>query len=467
MFVRSGATWIQQAYIKASNTGVDDVFGCSVAVSGDTVVVGARGERSSTTGINSTPNEGARYSGAAYVFVRSGTTWSQQAYLKASNSTADHKFGNSVGVSGNTVVVGSQGEDSSTTGVNSNPNNVGQFYDGGAAYVFVRSGTTWIQQAYLKASNTGVYDEFGCSVAVSGDTVVIGAYHESSSTAGVNTTPNEGAKFSGATYVFVGLGPIPAPEIAIQQAGTVLASSGTMALGSSAVGSISERIFTLLNIGDADLFLIGAPKVAVTGSSDFTVIAQPTSPVTGPSGSTTFTVRFTPSSIGSKIANLSIPNNDANENPFVINLIGDGVTAASIFNGVASGSGLTGSDAEPDANPFNDGVNNLLKYAFNMNLGAADSHGMALGGNSGLPAIMLVGSGPATMIRVEYLRRIGSGLVYAPKRSINLGSGTFVPMIGTPVITPVSDAWERVVVQDPADPATLPTLFAIIEVLIP
>ena len=201
VFVRSGTTWSQQAYLKASNTGAGDYFGISVAVSGDTVIVGAIGEDSSTTGVNSTPNESAIYAGAAYVFVRSGTTWSQQAYLKASNTGAGDYFGLSVAVSGDTVIVGAPHEDSSTTGVNSTPNESAT--DAGAAYVFVRSGTTWSQQAYLKASNTGAGDGFGWSAAVSGDMVVVGAYHEDSSTTGVNSTPNESATDAGAAYVFV------------------------------------------------------------------------------------------------------------------------------------------------------------------------------------------------------------------------------------------------------------------------
>ncbi len=201
VFVRSGTTWSQQAYLKASNTGADDRFGWSVSVSGDTVVVGANLEDSSTTGVNSTPNESATDSGAAYVFVRSGTTWSQQAYLKASNTGAGDRFGESVSVSGDTVAVGAPLEDSSTTGVNSTPNDSAT--DSGAAYVFVRSGTTWSQQAYLKTSNTGANDYFGWSVGVSVDTVVVGAYLEDSSTTGVNSTPNESASNSGAAYVFV------------------------------------------------------------------------------------------------------------------------------------------------------------------------------------------------------------------------------------------------------------------------
>jgi hypothetical protein len=167
---------VQQAYIKASNTGVQDWFGYSVAVSGDTVVVGAPNEDGSTTGVNSTPNEGASASGAAYVFVRSGTAWSQQAYLKASNAGAGDRFGWSVAASGDTVVVGAYDESSSTTGVNTAPNETAPA--AGAAYIFVRSGTMWFQQAYLKASNAGQGDRFGWSVAASGDTVVVGAYSE-------------------------------------------------------------------------------------------------------------------------------------------------------------------------------------------------------------------------------------------------------------------------------------------------
>src|SRR5262249_11994574 len=106
----------QQAYLKASNTGQFDEFGWSVAISGDTVVVGAPLEASSTTGVNTTANESAFASGAAYVFVRNSGVWTQQAYLKASNTGMDDEFGLSVAISGDTVVVGAPLEASSTTG---------------------------------------------------------------------------------------------------------------------------------------------------------------------------------------------------------------------------------------------------------------------------------------------------------------------------------------------------------------
>src|SRR5581483_1146048 len=97
VFTRSGGTWSQQAYLKASNTGVSDYFGYSVSLSGDTLAVGAPGESSNATGVNGDQlNDSAENSGAVYVFTRSSGTWSQQAYLKASNTEAFDEFGGSV-----------------------------------------------------------------------------------------------------------------------------------------------------------------------------------------------------------------------------------------------------------------------------------------------------------------------------------------------------------------------------------
>jgi FG-GAP repeat protein len=205
VFVRSGTTWTQQAYLKASNPNVSDQFGTSVAISGDTVVVGAWGEDSNATGVNGDQgNNSTVAAGAAYIFVRSGTNWSQQAYLKASDTDVGDDFGVSVGISGDTVVVGSRHEDSSATGVNGDQSDASPNFDSGAAYVFVRSGTNWTQQAYLKASNTGAIDRFGSRVAVSGDTIVVGSPEEDSNATGVNGDQSDNtASLGGAAYVFV------------------------------------------------------------------------------------------------------------------------------------------------------------------------------------------------------------------------------------------------------------------------
>ena len=203
VYVRTAGTWVQQAYLKASNTEAGDAFGEAVAISGNTIVVGAEGEASGFPGVNGNQaDESIPGSGAAYVFERSGSTWTQQAYLKASNPGIYDQFGFSVAISGNTIVVGAPSESSLDTGIDGD-----QLDDSGgsagAAYVFVRSGSNWSQQAYVKASNTGEDDGFGFSVAISGDTFVAGALDEESAATGVNGDGSDNtAVASGAAYVY-------------------------------------------------------------------------------------------------------------------------------------------------------------------------------------------------------------------------------------------------------------------------
>ncbi len=190
---------IQQAYLKASNSEAGDTFGFSVAISGDTVVVGARNEASNATGVNGIQsNNSAPKAGAAYVFVRSAGGWSQQAYLKASNTEAGDEFGYTVAISGDTIIVGAPLEDSNATGANGNQSD-NSTPDSGAAYVFVRNAGNWSQQAYLKSSNPDIADLFGWSVGISNDTAVVGAWLEAS--ANGNQSDNSAA-VSGAAYVF-------------------------------------------------------------------------------------------------------------------------------------------------------------------------------------------------------------------------------------------------------------------------
>lgn len=203
VFTRTGSTWRQQAYLKASNAEQSDHFGTSVAISGDTVVVGAYREESDATGVGGDQNNNnAIRSGAAYVFVRNASEWQQQAFLKASNTGDVDYFGTTVSISGNVIVVGAPEEDSDAVGVNGDQNN-DDAENSGAAYVFRRLGSQWTQEAFLKASNTDTDDEFGSAVSISGDTIVVGAPFESSSGTGIGgNQTNSGATESGAAYVF-------------------------------------------------------------------------------------------------------------------------------------------------------------------------------------------------------------------------------------------------------------------------
>lgn len=203
VFVRNGTAWSQQAYLKASNTAAGDNFGYSVAIDGDTIVVGAPYEDSSATGVGGTQaDDGRQASGAAYVFFRSGGGWSQQAYLKASNTGADDRFGWVVAVSGGTAVVTAPFEDSGGSGINSGGGDDASDRSG-AAYVFVRNGSAWSQQAFLKASNPDAVDFFGAGAAIDGDTVVVGSDGEDSASRRVGgDAANDGAEAAGAAYVF-------------------------------------------------------------------------------------------------------------------------------------------------------------------------------------------------------------------------------------------------------------------------
>jgi hypothetical protein len=159
---------IQQAYLKASNPFEEDFFGSAVAISGNTIAIGAW-EDSSARGIDADQRDNsAEDAGAVCIFARDGTNWVQQAYIKASNTERYDLFGLAVALSGDTWVVGAEGEDSAAVGINGDQNDAP---DSGAAYVFVRTGTNWTQQAYLKASSAEGSDGFGYSVAISGDTI--------------------------------------------------------------------------------------------------------------------------------------------------------------------------------------------------------------------------------------------------------------------------------------------------------
>ncbi|MEM7277435.1 MAG: adenosylhomocysteinase [Pseudomonadota bacterium] len=165
-------TLVQQDYIKASNTDAQDRFGEVLAIDGDTMVVGAQFEDSSASGVNgdqsNDPSDPTRFdAGAVYVFVRDELgIWSQQAYLKASNTDSEDRFGTAVAISGDTIVVGADDEDSNATGVNGDASNNSAPFSG-AAYVFVRDEFgVWTQQAYLKASNAEARDDFGQSVSI-------------------------------------------------------------------------------------------------------------------------------------------------------------------------------------------------------------------------------------------------------------------------------------------------------------
>ena len=178
IFTRSGSTWTQQQKLVASDDAAGDYFGSAVAISKDGMyaVIGASGK----------DYGGITTAGAAYIFSRSGSTWSQQAKLLASDAQASDVFGRSVGISGDGtyVIIGAEWEDTVASGA-------------GAAYIFKRTVSSWQQQQKIQASDAQQNDYFGYSVDINfdGTTAIVGAFYED----GGAGDPNNGA---GAAYIF-------------------------------------------------------------------------------------------------------------------------------------------------------------------------------------------------------------------------------------------------------------------------
>ncbi|MDD2598712.1 MAG: FG-GAP repeat protein [Kiritimatiellae bacterium] len=202
VFTRSAGIWSQQAFLKATNAGASDYFGIGVAIDGDSVIVGASGEDSNATDVDGDPaNNSAVNSGAAYIFARTGDLWSQQAYLKATNTGADDSFGYAaVDICGDIAVVGAYGEDGSAIGVYGADDNYAS--GAGAAYAYIRNNGVWSSLAYLKAKNTGVDDRIGVSVATDGKTIIAGADFEDGGATEVDGLDNDALDNAGAAYTF-------------------------------------------------------------------------------------------------------------------------------------------------------------------------------------------------------------------------------------------------------------------------
>jgi FG-GAP repeat protein len=176
VYARSGTTWAAPATLKQQTIAAASSFGTSVALSGTTLVTGAPTESNGR--------------GFAYVFVQSGGTWTQQARLQKAGGTSFENFGLAVDVSANTIVVGVPGEDG------------GGRIDQGGAYVFDRSGTTWNTGTPIAAPVPGDDDQFGMTVAIDRNHIVVGAKFEDGSAKGIGQTPDATLTHAGAAYFY-------------------------------------------------------------------------------------------------------------------------------------------------------------------------------------------------------------------------------------------------------------------------
>jgi hypothetical protein len=214
VYKKSSASWAQEAYIKAANSGATDFFGIGLALNGDTLVVGVNWEDSNVSGITNgataSSDNSSTQSGAVYIYRRTGVTWAQEAFIKHPNNRSYEFFGSSgtMAIDGETLVIGASGDDSNQTTIT---NGTGFSSDtsvtnSGAVLVYKRTGSTWVQQAYIKAANSETNDGFGWPVSIYADTLAVGSWNEDSNqttiTNGTGTSSDNSSSNSGAVYVF-------------------------------------------------------------------------------------------------------------------------------------------------------------------------------------------------------------------------------------------------------------------------
>ncbi len=359
VFKNNGTNWTQTQKIVASDRATQNYFGFSIDLWGNYIIAGAYNKHENTF----------LSAGAAYVFYYNGSTWSQISKLLAPVPTTQSFFGYDVAINDNFAVVGARGEDENEFITNT-----------GAAYIYSNpgAGTALSFSSKIAASDQLSNDNFGCSVDIDENYIVVGAYNHSLDENGLNLRDFAGAAYiyhydefewtqeqkivnldrnivdyfaydvsisnnfiiagamyqdfdadgqnerpeAGAAYIFHNC-----REIFVYQDTTEIEKKGTFDFGHIEIGSSSpELIFTIENTGMDNLILDGIPIIEIygTNATDFALNQSATSSPVIPGGTTTFTIIFTPSFIGLHTAEIKISNNDYDENPFVFTIIGIG-----------------------------------------------------------------------------------------------------------------------------------------------
>ncbi len=204
VFERTNSTWHESAYIKASNADAYDNFGSALAIDRQSLLVGAPGESSQATGVDGDLEDNSKVqSGAAYVFTHASDTWTQTTYLKASNTNQGARFGTSVAMLNDIIVIGAD-RDSNATAASGGADNDAKAVESGSVYVFSRSAAGWAQSAFLKASNYDTQEHFGEVLQLAENILVVSAPSEAGAGAGINPIKDDAMiDESGAAYVFV------------------------------------------------------------------------------------------------------------------------------------------------------------------------------------------------------------------------------------------------------------------------
>ena len=305
VFYDNGTTWAQTSKIVAPVRAVDDYFGYDVAIHNSNIVVGAYKEDEDEADGQTLLN-----SGSAYVFSSvSGSAAVFEQKLVASTRHVNARFGYSVAIDNQSIIVGANHEAFDLFEADS-------VLQAGAVYMYKFDGT-WIQEQKIISSQRSAVDYFGYDVSISDTLMIVGAMYEFDDADGIDPLD-----LAGAAYIFENC-----REINVYQEANQIDDGGTFDFGSVQLGNSStELVFTIENTGVDNLFLDGAPVIELSGlnASDFVINQTGIATLLSPALSTTFTVIFTPSVAGLRTAEISIANNDNDENPYNFTITGIG-----------------------------------------------------------------------------------------------------------------------------------------------
>lgn len=467
VFVRIGGSWTLQVKLTPADAAAGDRFGSSVALAGDTLVVGATHDDASGSVFNS---------GSVYVFTRTGNVWTQQAKLSAADAATDDHFGDSIALSGETVLIGADGKSTGT----------------GAAYVFVRAGAVWSQQAKLTSLTARVHDRFGGAVALDGDLAIIGAESHDSDGRSNNGrvflfSRNGGAWIEDASWS----GPEPVTDgffgasVGLRGDSAIVGATGANDYaGAAYVFRYNGAAWVAgekLDMADGE----GQAYDAFGGSvalSDGRALIGACRSAEGQgiydAGSSWL---YADDGLSFQSLNRSYSVNRSSQGEFgrALAMEGDTVIVAEPGGGAARGGAYcfravvnptepqrwrhsyfssvdSAGDAADDADPDHDGLVNILERAFALDpIKNGGSVSITTGESGRLPVIQwLEEDGGSGALRLEYLRRtnaVAHELTYIPQFSSTLGNGGelgWLSPIGSEMVVPINSIWERVVVTD-------------------
>lgn len=414
-----------------------DYFGGSVALSANYLAVGAFGDDTDLAG--DTDEETGSRTGSAFVFNVTGTTASLVTMLSSPGQLDNAGYGAAVAAEGNRVMIGALGV-------------LPAALSPGVVYAYdMSSPEPGTPVATLPNPATGGSSSFGAAVSISGNRIVVGG-----------PTSDEAGPKQGEARVFE---PFFA-QIGLELFGLPVTPGSTVDMGQTAIGFTKSYHLEVRNTGSGPLAVNSLPWSGA-GASHFTTVPS-TSLVVPPLGSVSVPIVFSPSASPAVSATLTLGSDSITHASLPLNFTGSGVLRETLYNSWTGAAGLSGDNALPESTPYGEGVENILKYAFNLDGGGPDLDLLTPDtGLSGLPRFSFVSNASQTHFRLEYLRRKGSGLSYAPKTSSTLGSGSFAPMGGVETVVDIDSLWERVVVMEPVDTSLVKRRFGVVEVTFP